>query len=129
MRSLKTAIWGGSVADGTAAMLNQLVNEMIGQDLGLSGSDLEMISETVDALAQRGLENPTSLVPMLRASADVLRRAAELEGGIQDAIDGDYESAWNKLTKDLGGMISKTVALWNTIVALYEEPEVQEFAS
>lgn len=126
---LENSNLGGTVADGTAAMLNQLAKELIKQDIELSGSDFDLIQKTVDELAKRGLENPTALVPMLRASADVLRRAAELEGGIQDAIDGNYEAAWNALTKDLGGMISKTVTLWNTIVALYDNPEVQEFAA
>lgn len=126
---LENSNLGGTVADGTAAMLNQLAKELIKQDLELSGSDFDLIQKTVDELAKRGLENPTALVPMLRASADVLRRAAELEGGIQDAIDGNYEAAWNALTKDLGGMISKTVTFWNTIVALYDEPEAQDFVA
>ncbi|QOX65486.1 hypothetical protein FRZ06_20045 [Anoxybacterium hadale] len=126
---LENSNLGGTVADGTAAMLNQLIKELIKQDVGLSGSDLGIIQRTVDSLTKAGLDNPTALVPMLRASADVLRRAAELEGGIQDAIDGNYESAWNVLTKDLGGMFSKTVTLWNSIVALYEKPEVQQFTA
>ncbi|MDF3001563.1 MAG: hypothetical protein K0Q48_1682 [Bacillota bacterium] len=126
---LENSNLGGSVADGTAAMLNQLIKELIKQDVELSGSDLGIIQRTVDSLAKAGLDDPTALVPMLRASVDVLRRAAELEGGVQDAINGNYESAWNTLTKDLGGMFSKTVTLWNSIVALFEKPEVQEFAA
>ncbi len=117
---------GGSIANGTADLLNRLVNQMIGMDIGLSGTDLGFLSSAANSLAEQGLKNPTALVPLLRASADALRRVAELEGGIQDAINGDYESAIKALTKDLGGLIRKTVTLWNTLVALFEEPAVQQ---
>lgn len=117
---------GDSVAEGTAGLLNKLIEELIKQDVGISGSDLGFLRDTANSLLASGLENPTALVPLLRTSADILKRVAELEGGIQDIIDGDYESAWIALSNNFGSMIRNTVKMWNELVALFETPAAAE---
>ncbi len=119
---LESTDLGGSAADATAGLLNQIVNELVGQNVGLSGEDLGFIRELIDTLTKEGLKNTVKLVPLLRTTSDILKRVAELEGGIQDIIDKDYESAWNALTKDFGSMFKDTVDLWNNIISLFSEP-------
>ena len=119
---LENADLGGSAADATAGLLNQIINQLAGQDAGISGDDLGFIRELVDTLKKDGLKNTAKLIPLLRTSSGILKRIAELEGGIQDIIDKDYESAWNALTKDFGSIFGHTVDLWNDIIGLFTEP-------
>lgn len=120
---------GGTIANGTADLLNRTLNQITGLNIGISGSDLGFISDAANSLANQGLKNPTALVPLLRSSSDALRRAAQLEGGIQSAIDGDYEGALNALTSDFGGMVRNLGDIWNEIVALYDNSDTQESAT
>lgn len=119
---LESADLGGSAANATAGLLNQIINQLAGQDAGISGDDLGFIRDLVNTLKTDGLKNTAKLVPLLRTSSNILKRIAELEGGIQDIIDKDYESAWNALTKDFGSMFGYTVTLWNDIIGLFTEP-------
>lgn len=126
--SMSTDI-GGSVTGALAELLDGYLEGLIGVDLGLSDLDLGFISDTIngtiDTLVQYGLGNPTALVPLLRASANILYRISELEGGVQSLLDGEFKAAFEALTSDLGGMITYTVELWNALLGLFSTTDTQ----
>jgi len=116
---LESTNLGGSAANATAGLLNEVLKQLVDQDAGLSGEDLGFITDLINTLTKTGLKNTEKLVPLLRTTSSILKRVAELEDGIQDIIDKDYESAWYALTKDFGSVLGYTVTLWNDIIGLF----------
>ncbi len=115
----------GTVSGGLADLINNTVNELIGIDPELKGENLEIVGDAANELLTKGLSNPTKLVPLLRSSARILRTGAELLGGVQDVIDGDYESAYQALTGSLSGTLGDLTDLWNSLIGLFDTPTAQ----
>lgn len=114
---------GGAVSGGLAGLLNNIVNGAIGSDvLDLSGDNLGFLGDLANNLLVNGLNNPTALVPLLRASATILRNAAAVENGLNDLFSGNYQTILSALVGMFTGednIITGVVGLWNAISDLF----------
>ncbi|MCK9216781.1 MAG: S-layer homology domain-containing protein [Firmicutes bacterium] len=128
-RILENVNLGGTISNGVAELLNQVINRVIGQNLDISGEDLGFLGDAVDYIVGEGLKNPAALAPVLRTSADILRRIAQLEQGMQHAIDGEFEEAWAALTNDFGSLFTSTIQLWRDIAGIFNTSTTEEFTA
>jgi len=114
---------GGAVSGGLAGLLNGIVNGAIGSDvLDLSGDNLGFLSDLANTLLDNGLNNPTALVPLLRASATILRNVAAVENGLDDLFSGNYQTILSALVGMFTGednIITGVVGMWNAIFDLF----------
>ena len=119
-------------------MLVELLRGLLESGLGSAGIDLGAIgdidlsflddaiasvNETILHLIQFGLNKPSALAPLLHTTANLLRSAANISGGIQNIIDGEYEQALNAILEGLTGMGSGMVDIWGDLSKLYKDFE------
>jgi len=115
-----TGNMGGLISNGLAGLLNNTVNGLVGSDLlNVSGDSLGVIGDTVSNLISNGLSNPKALVPLLEATAEILRNVGRLSYGIDDLLKGDYSTILNTLITEVPGLFINGIDLISALLGLF----------
>ena len=121
---------GGFVSEGLAGGINLLAGGLLDY-IGLGGdvsivddSQISTLLDLASSLTMGFLDNPTVLVPLMRASAEILRTVARNLGNIQLAVDGDWPGFFEAFVAEImniGNTFGEFGDLFEAVIGLFTD--------